>query len=216
MSVSRLRSTEGRTVNAQPLKTSRALSDLAYIVQKDAQRYWNQWWQHRGFYTVLAYRVRRARKTSTALGQLVLLPIDVVTAILGRIASNAEIQWEAEIGEGFLLPHPQGVIIGGRVKIGKNVAVFQQVTLGSWNEKEPVVGDNVGIFAGAKVFGAVTIGDNAHIGANAAVSKSVPEWHVASGVPATNRLRSDAPTASDPKNKVDQAAVETPELDYEG
>lgn len=87
----------------------------------------------------------------------------------------------AEISSTPRFPHDmQGVFISNMSKIGKNVVIFQQVTIGS-NTMEghpragaPTIGDNVYIGAGAKIIGKVTIGDNCRIGANCVVVKDMP------------------------------------------
>ena len=95
-----------------------------------------------------------------------------------------------EIGPGLVLPHPQGVILGAS-KIGDNVTIYQQVTLGAKTmdvgfdpSKRPQIGSDVVLAAGAKVIGGVVVGDSSTVGANAVVVKEVPENSVAVGVPA--------------------------------
>ena len=88
------------------------------------------------------------------------------------------------IGEGFHMMHLNGITIGSGAIIGKNCTIYQQVTIGNEKDKFPVIGDNVTIYAGAKVLGGIKIGNNAVIGANAVVLKDVPENSVAVGVPA--------------------------------
>ena len=161
------------------------------LVVSDAKRYDGKWWKHRGFLTTLAYRVRRARKFGNWQCRFFLLPLDVLTGLIGMLASDAEIPSAAKIGPGFYLPHPQGVIIGSGSYVGSNVSIFQQVTLGAWNGRDPVVRSYVSIFAGAKLIGGCVVKRRAFVGANSVVVKDVPEWHVATGVPAVNRLRSD-------------------------
>jgi len=106
---------------------------------------------------------------------------------------GCDIEVNAEIGPGFVLPHPVGVVIGN-CKVGKNAAVFQHATLGAIrprniefrNTKEfrPIIGDNVTVYAGASVVGHINVGDNVTIGTNAVVIKDVPANSVAVGVPA--------------------------------
>lgn len=90
----------------------------------------------------------------------------------------------AEIGKDVWFPHPHNIIIGGVVKIGTKCVLYHDVTLGQNRGEYPVVGNGVIIYAGAKVIGKVTIGDNAIIGANAVVTKSVPANAIVAGIPA--------------------------------
>jgi serine O-acetyltransferase len=87
------------------------------------------------------------------------------------VVTGADIPLNCDIGGGFLLPHPNGVVIFPDSVIGPNCLVFQQVTIGVGGTKPgaPVVGGNVYFGAGAKVLGGVHIGDHARIGANAVV-----------------------------------------------
>ncbi|EZP69670.1 Serine acetyltransferase [Sphingomonas paucimobilis] len=101
------------------------------------------------------------------------------------------VQPSAVIGRGLKLPHPNGIVIGKDVEIGTNCTIFQQVTIGGKPSAEgsvlyPVLGNNVTLFAGAKVVGRVSIGDGSIVGANAVVLSDVPERHVAVGVPSVN------------------------------
>lgn len=95
----------------------------------------------------------------------------------------------AIIGDGIKFPHPVGIVIGTGAIIGKNVMIFQNVTLGGarigdYRENNyPTIGNNVVIFAGAVIVGKVSIGDNATIGANAVVLSDVPAGATCVGVP---------------------------------
>lgn len=83
------------------------------------------------------------------------------------------------------MPHPNGIVIHPGATIGCNCLIFQQVTIGTREgQAPPVIGGHVDIGAGAKILGAVTIGNHACIGANAVVLKDVPEDKTAVGVPA--------------------------------
>lgn len=79
-----------------------------------------------------------------------------------------------------------GIIISHYAHIGKNVWIAQQVTIGQALDKNvaPIIGDNVIIGAGAKIFGDITIGNNVTIGANAVVTHDVPDNCVVAGIPA--------------------------------
>ena len=98
--------------------------------------------------------------------------------------TGAEIPLTCEIGGGLLLPHPNGIVLHGEVKIGVNCLIFHQVTLGSRGTRGvPEIGGHVDIGAGAKVLGPVKIGSHAQIGANAVVIDNVAPYGVATGFP---------------------------------
>lgn len=85
----------------------------------------------------------------------------------------------------ILFHHLNGIIISHYARFGKNVTIFQQVTVTEGpNHTSATIGDNVSIGAGAKILGAVHIGDGAKIEANAVVVSDVPAGATAVGVPA--------------------------------
>ena len=84
-----------------------------------------------------------------------------------------------------MLPHPNGVIIHEDAIIGDDCMIMQQVTVGMIGEDQvPRIGKRVYIGAGAKIIGKVNVGDDSRIGANAVVTKDVPPFCTAVGVPA--------------------------------
>jgi serine O-acetyltransferase len=99
-------------------------------------------------------------------------------------SGGAEIHPAAELGPGFAIIHSVGIVVGHEVVAGKNLALYQGVTLGhnGQSEGQPRVGDNVRVGAGAKVLGPVTIGDGAWIGANAVVLADVESGATVGGV----------------------------------
>ena len=84
--------------------------------------------------------------------------------------AGADIPLECEIGPGLLIPHPNGIVIHRRAKIGANCCIFQQVTLGEHPRGlgVPTIGDGVTIGAGAKIFGDIHI--TSDVRANAVVT----------------------------------------------
>ncbi len=94
---------------------------------------------------------------------------------------------QTTIAAGLYITHPGTVVVNARSVIGKNFTLSQGVTLGRANrgpnQGAPVVGDNVYIGPGAKIVGAVRIGNNVAIGANCVVTKDVPDHAVVVGVP---------------------------------
>lgn len=85
-------------------------------------------------------------------------------------------------------PHPIGIVIAENVKLGNNCVIYQNVTIGGktriGKNGFPTIGDNVTIYAGACIIGDVKIGNNVIIGANAVVTKDIPNNCVVAGVPA--------------------------------
>jgi serine O-acetyltransferase len=102
---------------------------------------------------------------------------------LVRVWSGVDINPHATIEGGLLLVHGSGTVVGPGVVIGQNCTIYQGVTLGQHHSGEPTIGDGVTVHPGARVMGAITVGDRAHVGANAVLMRSVPADHTATGVP---------------------------------
>ena len=114
-----------------------------------------------------------------------------------RFFTGIEIHPRANIGKNLFIDHGMGVVIGETSEIGDNVTIYHMATLGgispSVNSNEqrnikrhPTLKDNVVVGSGAQILGPVTVGKNAKIGANAVVTKDVPENAVMVGIPAKN------------------------------
>lgn len=69
----------------------------------------------------------------------------------------------------------KGIVVAGEAVVGRNVEISHQVTIGRSKGGVPVIGDNVYIGPGAKIFGGITIGNNVRIGANSVVFEDVPD-----------------------------------------
>jgi serine O-acetyltransferase len=104
-----------------------------------------------------------------------------------RWLTGVEIHPGAVIGPGFFIDHGMGVVIGETAEIGSDVTLYHGVTLGGTSlekgKRHPTLGDRVVVGAGAKILGAITIGEDSRIGANAVVVRSVPPNSVVVGVP---------------------------------
>lgn len=111
-----------------------------------------------------------------------------------RSLTGIEIHPGATIGPRFFIDHGMGVVIGETAEIGSDVTLYHGVTLGgtslSKGKRHPTIGDRVVIGAGAKVLGAITIGNDTRIGANAVVVRSVQPNSIVVGVPGQNIARS--------------------------
>lgn len=107
-----------------------------------------------------------------------------VLSVFARPLPLLDISSTAEIGGGLIVQHGYATIIAPR-KIGKNCWVNQGVTIGYTNDNDcPTLGDNVTVYAGAKILGDVHVGNNVVVAANAVVVKDVEDNCVVGGVPA--------------------------------
>ena len=125
---------------------------------------------------------------------------DLVARVISqfsRFLTGIEIHPKAKIGKNLFIDHGMGVVIGETSEIGNNVTIYHMVTLGgiapSINsndqrnvKRHPTIEDEVVIGSGAQVLGPVTVGCCAKIGANAVITKDVPEKAVMVGIPAKN------------------------------
>ena len=125
---------------------------------------------------------------------------DLIARIISqfsRFLTGIEIHPNAKIGKNLFIDHGMGVVIGETSEIGDNVTIYHMVTLGgiapSINsddqrniKRHPTIGDEVVVGSGAQVLGPVTVGRCAKIGANAVITKDVPEKAVMVGIPAKN------------------------------
>ena len=125
---------------------------------------------------------------------------DLVARIISqfsRFLTGIEIHPGAKIGKNLFIDHGMGVVIGETSEIGNNVTIYHMVTLGGISpsinsndqrhiKRHPTLKDNVVVGSGAQILGPVVVGKNSKIGANAVVTKDVPENAVMIGIPAKN------------------------------
>ena len=125
---------------------------------------------------------------------------DLVARIISqfsRFLTGIEIHPGAKIGKNLFIDHGMGVVIGETSEIGNNVTIYHMVTLGGISpsinsndqrhiKRHPTLMDNVVVGSGAQILGPVVVGKNSKIGANAVVTKDVPENAVMIGIPAKN------------------------------
>ena len=123
---------------------------------------------------------------------------DLIARIISqfsRFFTGIEIHPKAKIGKNLFIDHGMGVVIGETSEIGDNVTIYHNVTLGGISpsinaneqrnlKRHPTLQDNVVVGSGAQILGPVIIGKNSLIGANAVVTKDVPEKSIMVGIPA--------------------------------
>ena len=110
--------------------------------------------------------------------------------MLSQIAkwlTGVEIHPAATIGRRLVIDHGTGIVIGATTEIGDDCLIYQGVTLGGTGivqgKRHPTLGNNVMVGCGAKVLGAIKIGDNSRVAANSVVLREVPENSTVVGVP---------------------------------
>ena len=104
-----------------------------------------------------------------------------------QFTADIYLNYDSEIGPGFCIVHKGGVRVVSGVRMGENVTINCQVTIGRsmlGRHDAPIIGNNVHISIGARILGNVSIGDNVLIGANAVVLDDIPPNGIAVGVPA--------------------------------
>jgi serine O-acetyltransferase len=139
---------------------------------------------------VLAYPGFQARELHRMAHTLHKAGVPVVPRVishLGRFVTGIEIHPGATIGEGLFIDHGMGVVIGETAEIGDDCNILQGVTLGGTSthrtKRHPTLGDRVTVGAGAKLIGAIEVGDDARIGAGSVVVTNVPPNATVVGVP---------------------------------
>ncbi len=143
-----------------------------------------------GFRTVVLTRLTRYLSEARR-GRPALLPLYLAARLLrgqAELRYGISVPPTATVGPGLYIGHYGGIFVHPEAVIGKNCNLSQGVTIGQSNRGErrgiPVLGDNVYVGPGAKIFGAVRIGNDVAIGANAVVTCDLPDFAVAVGVPA--------------------------------
>lgn len=108
-------------------------------------------------------------------------------SFMARLFTNVDIHPGARIGRRFFIDHGAGVVIGETAEIGHDVTLYHGVTLGgtTWRpgKRHPTLGDGVVVGAGAKILGAITIGNRSRVAANSVVIDNVPEAATVVGIP---------------------------------
>lgn len=121
-----------------------------------------------GFQAVVLHRLAHAlkRRRIPVLGSLV--------ARVNLFLTGVDIAPGVEIGPGLIISHGNGIVIGSRVRIGREACLLHQVTIGAPHygrlEDMPQLGDRVFVGAGARLIGDIRIGDGAFVGVNAVVT----------------------------------------------
>ncbi len=146
-------------------------------------------WTKPGFRAIAVHRFGVWRMSLSS--KLLRAPFSVLYRMLYRKVRNTygiELPYTTQLGRRVIIEHQSAIVIHGYCEIGDDSIIRQGVTLGNRYLDRPLeapkLGARVNVGAGAKIFGAVTIGDDANIGANAVVLIDIPAGATAVGIPA--------------------------------
>jgi serine O-acetyltransferase len=147
-----------------------------------------------GFWALQVYRLGHLRYRFQS--RLVRYPLGVLHWVLAKLAEmfcGVTIGVSATIGRRLIIEHSGAIVVHGNAVIGDDCIIRQGVTIGNQRMDRPFdaprIGHRVNVGAGAKILGAVHVGDDVDIGANAVVITDVPAGALAVGVPARIILR---------------------------
>lgn len=150
-------------------------------------------WAAQGFWVMLVYRFGRWRySVRPALLRKMFSLLYKVLYKFVQILTGIELPCEVVVGRNFVIDHFGGIVVSGYAQFGDDCRIRNGVVIGLKNIAEPVapiIGDNVDIGAGAKILGAIKVGNNVVVGANAVVITDVPDNSLAVGVPARIKAR---------------------------
>jgi serine O-acetyltransferase len=142
-----------------------------------------------GFWALLVYRFGHAR--FVIKNKIIRAPWTILYVILHKLTEifcGISIGSTAKIGRRLTIEHHGCIVIHGDSVIGDDCLIRHGVTLGNTGYKDlygaPTLGNRVQIGAGAKLLGRISVGDDAIVGANAVVTRDVPEHAIVGGVPA--------------------------------
>ena len=170
-------------LNKLPLIREKLAKDVhaMYLYDPAARGYGEIIFAYPGIKAITNYRVAH---------ELVLMGIPIIPRIITEMAhsdTGIDINPGAQIGEGFIIDHGTGIVIGETCIIGNNVKLFQGVTLGARSfkldddgnpikgvDRHPIVEDDVTIYSGATILGRVTIGKGSIIGGNVWLTQNLP------------------------------------------
>lgn len=137
-----------------------------------------------GTWAVLLFRA------SAALHRIGLRPLSRLVYFANVVLFSCDIPPGTRIGAGLALPHPVGVTIASGATLGCRARLFSGVLIGGGATEDqsqdgfPTVGDDCWIFAYARVFGPVTVGDRAVVSTSSLVVRDVPRNTIVAGMPA--------------------------------
>ncbi|HEX2950568.1 MAG TPA: serine acetyltransferase [Armatimonadota bacterium] len=160
-----------------------------YVCTSGGSRFY-QVMMEQGLWALAVYRYSRWVRAKVHINGIraLLIWTGIFMRKIMQILTGIDLPETADIGRGLYIGHFGGIFVAHGAVIGENCNLSQGVTIGYAGRGDqwgcPNIGNRVYIAAGAKVIGRISIGDDAVIGANAVVTKDIPNKAVAVGVPA--------------------------------
>jgi len=173
-----------RVLSAESALAQCFVADMEAIRSRDCacNYYYQALCFFKGFHALAAYRIMHALWLQNHQ-PLALLLQNRISAVWG-----VDIHPAARIGDGVMLDHATGIVIGETAVIGHNVSIMQSVTLGGTGkesgDRHPKIRDGVLISVGATILGNIEIGEGAQVAAGSVVLEPVPAHTLVAGVPA--------------------------------
>ena len=132
-----------------------------------------------GVHALAAYRFGSWALRQGPWARVALDPLYFALNLLVQVLWGIEISRRARIGPGLYIGHFGGIVVGPHTAIGARCALSQDVTIGVEGMGErrgaPAIGDDVYVAPGARLFGAIRVGNNVKVGANAVVHRDIPD-----------------------------------------
>ena len=188
------------------MKLLARLPQIREVMKKDVEAAYNGDPAAKSFdEIILSYPGVRAVAIQRLAHELYVLQVPLIPRMMTEYAhgeTGIDIHPGASLGEGIFIDHGTGVVVGETAVVGKNVRIYQGVTLGAANfpknacgmlikgaKRHPTVGNNVTIYSGASVLGDIFIGDNSVIGGNVWLTESLPAGTKITALPPEHRKK---------------------------
>lgn len=167
------------------------------------------WWASEGFWATATYRLGHwGHSIGFTPARLAVLSAYKVAAFPWRLLKNVSIPAKSKIGAGLCLHHPHNILVPIDAEIGNNCTIYHEVTLGRGPiPGVPKLGNNVVVYAGAKILGGVRIGDNVEIGANCVVTRDIEAGAVVAAPAARSIPREMRDHMRAPEHRLDVAST---------
>jgi serine acetyltransferase len=109
----------------------------------------------------------------------------IMNTVFVKTIYGCEFPRRAQLDWGLRITHPNGIFVNPKTKSGKNLWLYNQVTIGDKDGEAPILGNDIIIYPGARCIGGINIGSGSKIASNAVCNKNFEEKSLIGGIPAT-------------------------------